>query len=132
MNQIYHKLSIVGIPCLMLGVRLYGATGAAIVLGTVGVASRLVDNWFAFRKFELRYPFVFLGRVVTASAAFAVALVLLGAAIEVTPLRLVALTTLGALLFVWVFRMLGGLDDVERRIIESSSLPLKQLILRFT
>ena len=125
-------ISIVGIPLLVLGVRLGGGTGAAIVIGGLRLISQLSDNWFAFRQFDLCYPFGFLGRVAAASAVFATVLALLGVTIDVTPLRLMALTAAGALLFAGAFRMFGGLDDAERRIIESSSLPLKGLILRLT
>ena len=103
--------------------------GAAVVLGVVGLITRIAENWGASREFELRYPFAFLARVTAASSFFAVVVALAGGAIEVTPVRLIVLVMTGVVLFLVAFRLLGGLDREERRIIESSGIPLKRVIL---
>ena len=126
------SVSVLGVPALLVGVRLGGAAGAAFVLGGIGLISRVAENWGAMREFGLGYPFAFLARVTGASVVFAVVVALTSAAIDLTPLRLIGMVVTGVVLFVVVFRLVGGLDPEERRIIETSNVPLKRLILRLT
>lgn len=123
-------VSLLGIPAFVVAVRLGGAAGAALVLGLVGSLSRVAENWGAVREFGFEYPFAFLARVTVASLAFTAVVGATAAAIDVTPIRLFGLVLTGVVLFVGVFRSMGGLDPEERRIIESSSVPLKGLVLR--
>ena len=125
-------VSVLGVPAFLVGIRVGGAVGAACVIGGIGLISRAVENWGAVREFELRYPFAFLGRVAAASFLFTVVVASISVTIDVTPLRLAGLVVTGVVLFLVAFRRLGGLDPEERKIIEASSVPLKQLILRIT
>lgn len=126
------SLSVLGVPALLVGIRTGGATGAAFVLGGIGLIARVAENWGAVREFGLGYPFAFLARVTGASVVFTVVLALTSAAIDITPMRLIGMVAIGVVLFVVVFRWAGGLDPEERRIIETSNVPLKGLILRLT
>ena len=89
----------------------------------------MAENWGAVREFNLRYPFAFLLKVTVASLLFTVVVVAITAGIDVTPARLTGLVATGVAVFLLVFRALGGLDREERRIIQLSSILLKQVIL---
>lgn len=135
-------VALLSIPAVLFALPHYGLIGVAVAVGLVRVASRLVTVVYGVRKLDLTLPFGFALRVTSASAVFAAVLLLLqhfwpAAAIPdttsakvVAMLPLFGLVVLGASLYLGVLRLLGGLDEVERRRVLGLRLPFKQFLSR--
>ncbi len=135
-------LALVSVPLLTLLVPAYGLAGAAVAVGVARLLPRLVTLAVVRREMGLRYPLGFAGRVLAATAAFALPLALLlpvwpfppgagtfaGKALAALSLGLLA--ALAAAVFAVALRVLGGLDASERRRILSLRLPFKTMIAR--
>jgi O-antigen/teichoic acid export membrane protein len=136
-------LALVAIPLVLFAVPRYGAIGAALVMGGVRLACDGLAMGLALRLLPLRYPWAFAGRVALASAAMAAvvappafSVLAPPAALSLTARALYALGTLalgglGALVYLGAFRLLGGLDDADRRRIRELRLPVASALLRF-
>lgn len=135
-------LALISVPLLALLVPWFGLAGAAVAVGVARVAARLATLVYARRQMGLRFPVRFVGRVLAATVAFALPLLLLlwswplpAAASGFTgkalgALSLAALAGLGGAGYLAALRLLGGLDEQERRRILSLKLPFKGVIAR--
>ena len=116
--------------------------GVAIAVGVARVLPRLVTLIVVRRTMGLRFPVRFVGRVVLAVLAFCIPLLLLQ---QVWPLpadtttwadKALAATSLGALAalvgigYLVALRLLGGLDEQERKRILGLKLPFKRVLAR--
>ncbi len=138
-------LALVVVPLLMFlpllapEQRLYGA---ALAVGFARVLPRVVALVAVRRSMGLRFPGAFVGRVIAATAAFGVPLLLLlpiwplpanitgwdGKVIVALGLGILAM--LAGLGYLLALRLLGGLDEQERKRILSLKLPFKRALAR--
>ncbi len=125
-------IPIAGIPLLIIAAKLWGGVGTAFALGSLALISRIVDNYFSFSIFKLKYPFKFLFRIAAASAIYTIILAVIRLNMTISPYKLGFLIILGIILFIVAFKLLGGLSREEKEIIEKSSIPLKNIILKIT
>lgn len=120
----------------------YGPMGLALAVGLARVLSRLVALVYGVRRLRLTLPLRFGLRVAGASATLAATLRVLlrlapsgppspGAAGKIEALLpLAGLAILGALVYALALRLLGGLDEAERRRLLTLPLPAKELLRR--
>lgn len=135
-------LAFVSIPLVIVLAPRYGILGAAAAIGGSRVLAGLVVFVAGRRMLQLEFPWRFALRIVLASAVMALGLAPL---VGLLPTTLVSqaigarvmlfgaamsLVVVGALIFVIVFRLLGGLDARDRQQLAGTRLPLKRLILR--
>lgn len=125
-------IPILGIPLLIVAARLWGGVGVAFSIGGLGFFSRFIDNYFAISRFKLKYPFKFLAKIIAASAIFTLILAFIRWNIGISALKLALLIVVGFFLFILVFKMLGGFNSEEKEVIEKSSIPCKNIILKIT
>jgi O-antigen/teichoic acid export membrane protein len=135
-------LALISVPLLALLVPLWGLTGAAVAVGTARVLSRLITLVYIEQTMGLRFPSRFVGRVLAATALFGLPMLLLlpiwplpadaagWAGKALAALNLGALAALGGLGYLLALRLLGGLDEQERKRILSLKLPFKQMLAR--
>lgn len=135
-------LAFVSIPLVIALAPRYGIVGAAAAIGGARVLAGLVVFVAGRRLLQLEFPWRFALRLVMAAAVMALVLVPLISFLPTTlasgaiSVRLMlfgasmSLVAVGALVFVIVFRLLGGLDARDRQQLAATRLPLKRLILR--
>lgn len=135
-------VALLSIPLVYLLLPPFGALGVVLAVGLARVASRLVTLVYGVRELGLALPSRFLLRVVAASASFAAILSVMmrfwppldpaAAAAQKLPalLPLGALALVGAALYLLALRLLGGLDEAERRRLLALELPFKPLLSR--
>lgn len=135
-------LAFISIPLVIVLAPRYGILGAAAAIGGARVLAGLIVFVAGQRVLGLTFPWRFAGRIVLASAAMALVLVplvgwlpptLVDATIAARVTLFAAsmgLVLVGALVFVLIFRLLGGLDARDRQQLATTRLPLKRLILR--
>jgi O-antigen/teichoic acid export membrane protein len=135
-------LALTSVPLLVLLARPLGLIGAALAIGVARVLPRLLTLGYTRRTLGLCYPLRFVARVLAATAAFALPLLLLmplwpfptethslvGKCIAAGSLALLA--AIGALIYLVALRLLGGLDEQERNRILSLKLPFKKTLAR--
>jgi O-antigen/teichoic acid export membrane protein len=140
-------LILATVPLLFWLAPRYSALGLALGMGVARLAGAAVVLGYAVVSFRLRFPWRFLGRVVLATAAFvAVLLPALwlgrwGIFDSVLPanlldrivgiLILAGLALLSVVIFLLVFKRLGGLEAEDRERVEELRFPLKKWILRW-
>jgi O-antigen/teichoic acid export membrane protein len=135
-------LALISVPLLALFVPLWGLAGAALAVGAARVLSRLTTVLYVRWKMELRFPLAFVGRVLAATALFGLPLLLLLPIWPLPPnaagwngkaaaaLSLAALGALAGFGYLLALRLLGGLDEQERRRILGLKLPFKSALAR--
>lgn len=135
-------LAFVSIPLVIALAPSYGILGAAAAIGGARVLAGLVVFVAGRRLLQLEFPWRFALRLAVAAAVMALVLVPLIGFLPTTlassaiGARLMlfgaamSLVVVGALVFVLVFRLLGGLDARDRQQLAATRLPLKRLILR--
>jgi O-antigen/teichoic acid export membrane protein len=135
-------LALISVPLLALLVPLWGLAGAAIAVGAARVLSRLVTLIYIKQNMELRFPLGFVGRVLAATLLFGLPLLLLlpiwplpadtatWAGKLAAALSLGILAAIGGLGYLLALRLLGGLDEQERKRILSLKLPFKSALAR--
>jgi O-antigen/teichoic acid export membrane protein len=135
-------LALISVPLLALLVPVWGLAGAAVAVGAARVLSRLVTLVYIKRQMGLRFPLGFVGRVLAATLLFGLPLLLLlpiwplpadtasWAGKLAAALSLGALAALGGLGYLLALRLLGGLDEQERKRILSLKLPFKSALAR--
>jgi O-antigen/teichoic acid export membrane protein len=128
------SVPLLAIFVLWLG---WGLTGAALAVGLARVFSRITTLVYVRRQMGLRFPLAFVGRVTAATLAFGAPLLLLlftlppTAAAQgwgdkvVSALGLLGLAAAAGVGYLVALRLLGGLDEQERRRILSLKLPFK-------
>lgn len=110
----------------------------ALIIGLSRFVSRAMLTPYASRRFDLRFPWRFMLRLLMPSLAFALVLALLGPILPVRETLPVwrNLTDLGMLvviamiIFVAGFKALGGLDVEDRRRLATMRIPFRALMLR--
>ena len=136
-------LALMSIPLVYVLLPRYGLVGVAAGVGLARIAARLVTVVYGMREMGLRVPLAFLVRVALASGGMAVGLWVANAAWAVRPapvlslwerglslLPLGALALGGALVYALLLRVLGGLDEAERRRLLEMRLPFRPLLAR--
>ncbi len=142
------RLLILGaLPLLFLLVPRYGAMGAAVAMTAARLAGAAVLLGYASRGMGLRFPWSFLRRVLAATAAFTAVLLpalwlgswgLFDTALPANVVQrivglliLAGLMLLAVVIFLVVFKRLGGLEEEDRARLSELSFPLKRWILRW-
>jgi O-antigen/teichoic acid export membrane protein len=134
-------VALLSVPLVLLAFPLWGMVGVALVVGVVRVLPRIITIVYGVRALGLRLPLGFAARVGAASAAFAIVLLAVlgwwpGSAIGGGTARVLAMSgvlaliALGAALYFVVLRLLGGLDEAERRRILGLRVPFKRVLSR--
>lgn len=135
-------LAFVSIPLVIALAPRYGILGAAAAIGGARVLAGLVVFVAGRRLLLLEFPWRFALRLALAAAVMALVLLPLIGFLPTTlassaiGARLMlfgaamSLVVVGGLVFVIVFRLLGGLDARDRQQLAATRLPLKRLILR--
>ncbi len=135
-------VALISVPSVILVLPYFGMLGVAVVVGIVRVLPRLITLVYGMRSVGLTLPFGFAARVGAATALFAG--VLLGvlhfwpvqtigdntATKLVAMLPVFGLIGLGVVLYFGTLRLLGGLDEAERRRILGLKLPFKRVLSR--
>jgi O-antigen/teichoic acid export membrane protein len=135
-------VALLSIPAVLLVLPHFGMSGVAVVVGIVRVLPRIITLIYGVRMIGLTIPLRFAARVGAATALFAA--VLLGV-LHFWPVQTIgdsattklfamipvfALIGLGVVLYFGTLRLLGGLDEAERRRILGLRLPFKQVLSR--
>jgi O-antigen/teichoic acid export membrane protein len=123
--------SLVSIPLLILLVPAYGVVGAAIAVAAAGLGSRAVALAYGLRIVGLRFPGPFFVKVGSASSVMALVLLPFLAFFPVSISVTIIMVALGAVVFLGVFKLLGGIDAADRERFNSLRLPLVAFALRF-
>jgi O-antigen/teichoic acid export membrane protein len=136
-------LALVSIPLVYVLLPRYGLVGVAIGVGLARIAARMVTVVYGMKEMGLRTPLPFLGRVALASGGMGLAILVASAAWTAPPalvlstwerglslLPLAAFALGGALVYALLLRLLGGLDEAERRRLLDMRLPFRPLLAR--
>jgi O-antigen/teichoic acid export membrane protein len=121
-------VALLVVPLLALLVPPFGAVGAALALGAPRLFSRVVATAYTVRAAQIRFPFAFLLRVSAASALSALPLFFTRNA---EWWWMVLALVLFAVLFMALFKLLGGFDAQEKDRLKTLKLPFKEFILRW-
>ena len=123
-------MSLVSIPLLWVLIPAYGAVGGAIAASTAALLSRSVALGFGVTRLHLPFPSAFFVRVGTASIAMGVALLPFLAFLPPEILPTIVMVLTGALVFLAVFKVLGGMDQADKERFISLRLPFVKQALR--
>lgn len=132
-------LAVLSAPLIALVVVQGSPVMLALLIGGARFASRAALTPYASRHFGLRFPWQFALRLLLPSLAFALVLTALKPALPVLETQAVWLNLLhlGILvgvaiaIFVAGFKLLGGLEAVDRQRLASMRVPLGKQILRY-
>ncbi|MBP8251005.1 MAG: oligosaccharide flippase family protein [Herpetosiphon sp.] len=134
--------AFLSIPLVFIMLPRFGLLGVAIAVGLIRVGTRLFTLIYGIKRLGLTVPSQFWGRVMGASASFAILLMLLmqiwsapatpqGATAKAWALvPLLMFTLIGAIVYIVVLRVLGGLDPADRDRLLKLKLPFKQALSR--
>ena len=135
-------VALLSVPAVFLVLPYFGMIGIAVVVGVVRVLPRIITLIYGMRTLGLTVPLGFAARVGTATTLFAAVLL---AVLHFWPVQTIgdsattkllamipvfALIGLGVVLYFGTLRLLGGLDEAERRRILGLRLPFKQVLSR--
>ncbi len=109
----------------------WGVVSAVIVMGGLAVLSRVVTLIGVRKVLRLAYPVKFMWKVVKAGAAFAIPLGGLSYLLPSNWLITIAITIVGALIFLGVFKWLGGFDPEDKDRLTSLKLPFRRYIIKY-
>jgi len=135
-------LTLVVIPLGFLCAPVYGVVGLAIAYGSARIIAGLWATFWGWRKIGLIWPWKFMFRVSAASGVMAASLYVchilmpaigtsLSIATRLALLPAYGLVTIGnGLVFLVVFRLLGGLEQADRDQLGNMKLPFKSTIMR--
>jgi O-antigen/teichoic acid export membrane protein len=137
-------LALIGIPLLIVLVLLFPSSiliSAAIAVGVARVLPRVMTLLAIQRDMQLYFPTRFVGRVMAATVAMSLPLVPLTRWLSqigapnvlskgIALVCLLAFAGLGGLIYLVVLRLLGGLDEQERKRILSLKLPFKTTLAK--
>jgi O-antigen/teichoic acid export membrane protein len=136
-------LALASLPLVYLLLPHYGLVGVAIGVGIARILARLVTVVYGRKGLGLSLPWPFLLRVILASTGMGLALFATsraasfpmaprpstwGRAFDLLPAA--ALVVGGGLAYALLLRLLGGLDEAERRRILEMRLPFRTLLAR--
>ncbi len=136
-------IALLALPVMFITAHRYGAMGAALTSGGFAFAAALVGTIAAVTTLPIRYPLGFVRRVSIAVAAMAAVVGALSFTIGRVPVdagggfrRLFwlaitgAIGALGGIVYVVVFRRVGGIEQSDIDRLRTLRLPMKGLILR--
>lgn len=121
-------LAALSVPLLLVLVPPLGAVGAAISIGAPRLVARLYATGFTSRHYGIRFPFVFLLRVASAALAAGVPLFILR---DAEWWWTAAAAVLYVLIFLALFKTLGGFDAQEKERLRTLKLPLRDVVLKW-
>lgn len=128
-------VALSSIPVMLVLVPIIGVTGAAIAASiaaaVAALGSRGVALYQAVRIVGLRFPGEFFVRVGFASCVMGVALLPFLAFLPPTPIPTVVMILTGALVFYTTFRLLGGMDQEDKKLFSSIRVPFLHVVLRY-
>ncbi len=124
-------LALLGGPAAALVASAMGPLGAALAVGAAALASRLASSVYLGIALKVPFPWGFVGKVVLASVGFGVLVLPASRLLPPSWPATLGLVGLGASTFVVVFKVLGGLDQQDRRYLVSAGLPLASLLARW-
>ncbi|MEA2575696.1 MAG: hypothetical protein QOH93_2994 [Chloroflexia bacterium] len=123
--------SLLSIPVVLVLVPLLGVTGAAIAAAVAALGSRAVALVYAERRVGLRFPGQFFVRVGLASAIMSAVLLPFLVFFPPTPLPTAAMIVTGGVVFYVMFRLLGGMDQEDKKRFSTLRVPFAQVVLRY-
>ena len=100
-------------------------------MAIAGLGSRSVALAFGLRKLSLRFPGAFFVLVGTSSAIMGFALLPFLAYLPPDIPSTIAMIITGFLVFLAAFKLLGGIDKVDKDLFLSLRLPFVRQVLRF-
>jgi O-antigen/teichoic acid export membrane protein len=132
-------LAVLSAPLIVLVALNSSAVMTALAIGLFRFGSRAVLTPYASRSFGLRFPWRFAFRLTLPSLLFMIALTLLSRVLPVLEqqpvwrnlLHLGVLVGIGVTIFVIGFKLLGGIDNDDRKRLATMRIPLRKLILRY-
>ncbi|HEX6289944.1 MAG TPA: polysaccharide biosynthesis C-terminal domain-containing protein [Herpetosiphonaceae bacterium] len=132
-------LAVLSAPLIVLVAINGSAVTTALAIGVFRFGSRAVLTPYASRAFGLRFPWRFAGRLALPSLLFMSVLTLLSRVLPVLEsqpvwrnlLHLAALIGVGVAIFAAGFKLMGGIDDDDRKRLATMRIPLRKLILRY-
>ncbi len=136
-------VAFLALPLMLLTVPRFGPMGAAVTSGGCAVLAALIGTVAAIRLLRLRYPLGFVRRVALAAAGMAAVVGLIANTVARVPAdagngghRIVwlavtgVIAAIGGLIYLLLFRWLGGIEPEDRVRIAAMRLPLRGLTLR--
>ncbi len=120
-----------GILLLVAAFLNWNAIAAVCIMGSMAVGSRLVALLIVRREMGLHFPLAFLWKVGQASLAFGIPL---GIAVYFLPINwpiTFAAALLGVIIFVAVFRRLGGFDPEDKARLMNLRLPFRKYLVKW-
>lgn len=139
--QVYEQYKLVILARLLpvvMGVGLvvaawagWNVVAAVTIMGLMAVGSRFVALVAVRRTLGLYYPLAFLLKVLKASLAFGLPVGLLVFLLPVNWPVTFAASALGAVIFMVVFRKLGGFEQQDKQRLQGMRLPLKKYLLKW-
>lgn len=136
-------VALLSVPLILLLLPRFGLIGVAVAVGLARLGSRLVTVVYGVQRLGLTLPYAFAGRVVAATAGFAVVLLAILQLWPVTSVEaatpaakaaafvpVAGLVLLGGLLYAAGLHLQGGLDEAERRRLLGMRLPFKHILAR--
>lgn len=124
-------VAFLAIPLLFVLSPMYGVIGAAFAIGGARFLSRLLSLIYLSVSFKLPFPTAFFARVLACTVVFAAVLLPLSLRLSVSYVSTGGLILLGILIFVGVFKLLGGFDASDKERIINLKVPMGKLIVRF-
>lgn len=121
-------IAILTVPLLLVLVPPLGAVGAALSIGVPRLLARVFATAYTARHYAIRFPFAFFARVGAASLLAAIPLFVARDA-EWWWVTLAAV--LFGILFLAIFKLLGGFDGQEKDRLKTLKLPFKELLLKW-
>lgn len=109
----------------------WGVISAVLVMGGLAVLSRVVTLIGIERDLKLIYPYSFMWKVTKATAVFVVPLGVIAYLLPASWPATIAITVVGGLIFVVVFKMLGGFDVEDKDRLASMKIPFKKYIIKY-
>jgi O-antigen/teichoic acid export membrane protein len=122
---------IAGAPLFIVAAGYFGLIAAAVVLGGSRLAASIGGYLVARRIYGVRYPWSFAGRVGLASFIMAGVLVTIRQRWHTSILEAATLTILGLLIVLVALRVLRVLSPGDIDVLERTSIPGKQLLVRW-
>lgn len=136
-------IALLALPVMFVTARTYGAMGAALTAGGFAFVAALVGTIASNAVLPIRYPLGFVRRVGIAAACMAAVVATLAFTVGRVPLdaggglhRIVWLAVtgiiaaLGGIVYLAVFRAIGGVDPADIERLRTLRIPMRGLILR--
>lgn len=136
-------IALIALPLMFFTARTYGAMGAALTSGGLAMLAALVGTVASNAVLPIRYPLAFVRRVGIAAACMAAVVGALAFTVGRVPadvgggLHRIAwlvvtagIAALGGIVYIAVFRRVGGIEGADIERLRSLRIPMRGLILR--